>query len=89
MKRLIIHGDPGIRKEAVINYDGAEQVCYSISRQGDWHGPERPQLWCVIGTEDEREDFVKQRYVPHFLDTETIDADDVDIVKRANETAVS
>ena len=44
MKRLIIHGDPGIRKDAVIEYDGKEYVCFGVSRQGDWHGPDRPQL---------------------------------------------
>ena len=88
MKRLIIHGDPGIRKDAVINYDEKEQVCFSISRQGDWHGPDRVQLWCVIGTEEEREDFDEQNYIPMFLDTESIDAEAVDVVKRAGAGAV-
>lgn len=88
MKRLIIHGDPGIRKDAVINYDGKEQVCFSISRQGDWHGPDEVQLWCVIGTEEEREDFDYQNYIPMFLETESIDAEAVDVVKRAGSTAV-
>lgn len=88
MKRLIIHGDPGIRKGAVINYDGEEQICYSISRQGEWHGPDRVQLWCVIGTADEREDFDKQRYVPVHLDTDAIDADAVDIVTAKGELAL-
>lgn len=81
MKRLIIHGDPGIRKDGIIDYDGQEMVLFSISRNGDWHGPERPQLWCVIGTEDERDDFEEQNYIPHFLETETIDADAVDVVR--------
>lgn len=89
MKRLIIHGDPGIRKNAVIDYDGGEKVCFSISRQGDWHGPDRVQLWCVIGEEDEREDFETRNYVPHFLDTEDIDADAVEVIKHADELAVS
>ncbi|WP_132057482.1 HAH_0734 family protein [Halorussus amylolyticus] len=89
MKRLIIHGDPGIRKNAIIEYDGDERVCFSISRQGDWHGPDDPQLWCVIGTEDEREDFAKRTYVPHWLETESIDAEAVEIIKRADEVAVS
>lgn len=88
MKRLIIHGDPGIRKDAVIEHDGEEHVCFSISRQGDWHGPDRVQLWCVIGTEDEREDFDRRNYIPMFLDTEDVDADDVEVIKRAGETAV-
>ena len=81
MKRLIVHGDPGIRKDGIIEYDGQEMVLFSISRNGDWHGPEQPQLWCVIGTEDEREDFEKRNYVPHFLETESIDADAVDVVR--------
>ena len=84
MKRLIIHGDPGIRKNAIINYDDAEQVCFSITRQGDWHGPAEPQLWCVIGSEDEREDFDRRNYVPHWLDTESIDAENVEVVESAN-----
>ena len=88
MKRLIIHGDPGIRKGAVINYDGAEQICYSISRQGEWHGPDRMQLWCVIGTEDEREEFEKQQYIPVHLDTESIEADALDIVRAKGDLAV-
>lgn len=81
MKRLIIHGDPGVRKDGIIDYDGQEMVLFGISRNGDWHGPERPQLWCVIGTEDEREDFEKRNYVPHFLATESIDAEAVNIVQ--------
>lgn len=81
MKRLIIHGDPGVRKDGIIDYDGQEMVLFSISRNCDWHGPDRPQLWCVIGTEDEREDFEKRNYVPHFLETASIDADAVDVVK--------
>ena len=83
MKRIIIHGDPGIRKGAVLAIDGTEQVCFSISRQGDWHGPARPQLWCVVGTEDEREEFDTQNYVPMWLDTESVDAEDVEIVQAA------
>ncbi len=84
MKRLIIHGDPGIRDDAIINYDDVEQVCFSITRQGDWHGPAEPQLWCVIGTEDEREDFDRRNYIPHWLDTDAIDAENVDVVDSAN-----
>lgn len=89
MKRLIIRGDPGIRKNAIIEYDGGERVCFSISRQGDWHGNNKQQLWCVIGTEDEREDFETRNYVPHWLETESIDADALEIVRRADEVAVS
>ena len=88
MKNLIVHGDPGIRKDAIINYDDEEQVCFSIQRQGDYHGPDEVQLWCVIGTEDEREAFDKREYVPHWLDVETIDADALDVVKAKGDMAV-
>jgi hypothetical protein len=88
MKHLIIHGDPGIRKDAIINYDGEEQVCFNIARQGEWHGPDRVQLWCTIGTEDERETFEKREYVPMHLDVETIDADALDVVKAKGELSV-
>lgn len=86
MKRLIVHGDPGIRKNGIIDYDGREMVLFSISRNGDWHGPERTQLWCVIGTEDERADFEERNYVPHFLETETIDAEAVDVIRARGTT---
>jgi hypothetical protein len=86
MKRLIVHGDPGIRKNGIIDYDGREMVLFSISRNGDWHGPERTQLWCVIGTEDERTDFEERNYVPHFLETETIDAEAVDVIRARGTT---
>lgn len=89
MKRLIVHGDPGIRKDGIIEYEGHEQVLFSVTRNGEWHGPERPQLWCIVGTEDEREDFEERNYIPHFLEVDTIDADDVEIVKRAGDAAVS
>ncbi len=81
MQKLIIHGDPGIRKGAVIEYDGEEYVCFSIHRQGDWHGPDRPQLWCTIGAEDEQEAFERREYIPMHLDTEAVDADAIDVVK--------
>jgi hypothetical protein len=83
MQRLLIHGDPGIRKDAVIEYDGAEYVCFAISRQGDWHGPEEPQLWCTIGTEDEREAFERRKFIPMHLDTDDVDADAIEIVEEA------
>jgi len=88
MKRLIIHGNPGVRKDGIIEYDGGEKVLFQVSRQGDWHGPDRAQLWCVIGDEEEREDYEKRNYIPHWLDVETIDAEDVDIIKAKSETAV-
>ena len=81
MQHLIIHGDPGIRKGAVIEHDGEEYVCFSIQRQGEWHGPERVQLWCVIGKPDEREAFDRREYIPVHLDVDDIDADAVNVIK--------
>jgi hypothetical protein len=80
MKKVIIRGDPGIRRGATIELDGEEVICFSIDRQGDYHGPDTPQLWCTVGTEDEREAFEKRQFVPHFLDVETIDADAVTVI---------
>jgi len=88
MQQLIVNGDPGIRKDATINYDGTEQVCFSIQRQGDWHGPEEVQLWCTIGTEDEREAYEKRQYVPHWLEVDTIDAEALDVVNARSELSV-
>ena len=88
MKRLIIHGDPGIRKDAVIEYDSREYVCFGVSRQGEWHGPDRPQLWCTIGSEEEQEDFEKRNFIPMRMDVEDVDADAVDVVKAAGDLAV-
>lgn len=88
MQHLIIRGDPGIRRDAVINYEGEEMICFSVSRQGDWHGPDEPHLWCTIGTEDEREAFEKREYVPHWLETESIEAEELDVITAKGELAV-
>jgi hypothetical protein len=88
MQHLIVRGDPGLRKDAVINYDDEEQIVFSIQRQGDFHGSEEVQLWCVIGTKDERETFDKRRYVSHWLDVETIDSEALDVVKGKGDLAV-
>ena len=80
MKKLIIYGDPGIRKGAVVEVDGEEYVCFGINRNGEWHGPDRVQLWCTVGTEDEREAFERRDYVPHFLPVEHVEADDVGVI---------
>ncbi len=85
MQQLIVRGDPGIRKDAVIDYDGEEQVCFAIQRQGDYHGPEEVQLWCTIGTPDEREAFEKRQYVPHWLDVDAVDADSLDVISARGE----
>ncbi|MDZ7730037.1 MAG: hypothetical protein U5K37_02105 [Natrialbaceae archaeon] len=87
MKRLIIHGDPGIRTGAVIEYDEEEVVCFGISRNGDYHGPDRVQLWCTVGTEDERKEFETREFIPHFLDVDRVDADAVTVHRRKGEPA--
>ncbi len=81
MKNLIIHGDPGIRKGARIAVDGEEYVCFNVSRQGDWHGPDRPQLWCTVGEESERETFERREYVSMHLDTFDVDAEAVEVIE--------
>ena len=88
MKRLIIHGDPGVRKDGIIEYDGAEKVLFQVNHQGEWHGPDEPQLWCVIGDESEREDYDKRNYIPHWLEVDTADAEDITVIKRAGDLAV-
>ena len=81
MQKLIIQGDPGIRKGAVIEYGGEELVCFGINRQGDWHGPDRPQLWCTVGSEDERETYERREYIPMHLDVDTADADEIQVLQ--------
>ncbi|MEF8840508.1 MAG: HAH_0734 family protein [Haloarculaceae archaeon] len=88
MKNLIIHGDPGVRKDGIIEYDGEELVLFSVARQGDWHGPDRVQLWCTVGAEEEREDFDRRNYVPMHLETEEVDASAVTVVKAKGDLAV-
>jgi hypothetical protein len=88
MKQLIVFGDAGIRRDALIEWDGEEQTVFQVSRQGDWHGPDEPQLWCVVGDESEREDYHKRNYVPHFLEVETVDADDLDVIEAKGKYAV-
>ncbi|MDR9430247.1 MAG: hypothetical protein RI568_06045 [Natronomonas sp.] len=87
MKKLIIHGDPGIRKGAVIEHDGEEYVCFGISRQGEWHGPEEVQLWCTVGAADEREDFEQRNYIPMRLDTEAVDAETITVKQAKGDPA--
>ncbi|TKR28348.1 HAH_0734 family protein [Natronomonas salsuginis] len=87
MKKFIIHGDPGIRKGAVIEHDGEEYVCFGISRQGEWHGPEEVQLWCTVGAADEREDFEQRNYIPMRLDTEAVDAETITVKQAKGDPA--
>jgi hypothetical protein len=88
MKRLIIRGNPGVRKDGIVEVDGEEFVLFQVNRQGDWHGPDEPQLWCIAGEESEREDFDKRNYIPHWLDVQAVDAEAVDVKKRAGDAAV-
>jgi hypothetical protein len=88
MQYLIVQGDPGIRKGAVIEYDGEEQICFSIQRQGDYHGPDEVQLWCTIGTEDERDAFEKRQFVPHWLDVDTVPGEALDVVRAKGDLAI-
>jgi len=81
MQKLIIRGDPGIRKGAAIEYDGEEFVCFGINRQGDWHGPAEPQLWCTIGKPDEEESYERRRYIPMHLDVDTVDAEEIGVIQ--------
>lgn len=83
MKKLIVHGDPGFRKDATIDVDGEEYVVFGVARQGEWHGPDRPQLWCTVGSEDERETYDRREYIPNHLDTEAVDAEAVTVVDEA------
>ncbi len=83
MQKLIIRGDPGIRKGAVIEYDGEEFVCFSIHRQGEWYGPDRVQLWCTIGTPDEQDSFNRQEYIPMHLETDAVGAEEITVVDAA------
>jgi hypothetical protein len=82
MKKVIIRGDPGINRGATIEVDGEEVICFSIDRQSDYHGADRPQLWCTVGTEDEREAFEKREFVPHFLDVVAVDAEAITVISK-------
>ncbi|EMA51082.1 HAH_0734 family protein [Halococcus thailandensis] len=88
MKRLIINGDPDVRKGGIIEHDGEELVCFGISRQGDWHGPDRPQLWCTVGTEDETEAYERRQFIPMHLDVEAVDAESVEVLQRKGELTI-
>ncbi|RQG91492.1 hypothetical protein EA462_05890 [Natrarchaeobius halalkaliphilus] len=81
MKQLIIYGDPGIRAGAIVEYDDEEVVCFGINRNGEWNGPEEVQLWCTVGDDSEYEDYEKRNYIPHFLEVDHVDAEDVDVVR--------
>ncbi|WIV66876.1 HAH_0734 family protein [Natrialbaceae archaeon AArc-T1-2] len=88
MKQLIVYGDPGIRKGAIIEYDDEEVVCFGINRNGEWHGPSQVQLWCTVGDESEFEDYEKRNFVPHFLDVDHVDADEVTVRRERSDLAI-
>lgn len=81
MKRLIIHGDPGIRKGGLIALGGEEYRLFSVTRNGDWHGPGEVQLWCIAGGDDEADAYHRREYIPHFLETEFVDAGEVEVIE--------
>jgi hypothetical protein len=83
MQKLIVRGDPGIRKGAVIEWDGEAYTVFSVHRQGDWHGPGRVQLWCTIGDAAEQETFERREYIPMHLDTDAVDGEAVTVVEKA------
>jgi hypothetical protein len=87
MKRLILNGNPGIRKGAIIEFDGAELTCFSVTRNGDYHGPERVQLSCVVGTPEEYETFQKREFIPHQLEVDSTDGDAVTVIKKRGDIA--
>ena len=91
MKRLIVNGDPGIRKGAVIDYggEGEEVVCFSVTRNGEFYGPEQVQLWCVVGAAEEYDAFQKREFVPHHLEVDSVDADAVEVVRAKGDPAVA
>lgn len=82
MQKLIVRGDPGIRKGAVIRWADEEYTVFSVHRQGDWHGPDRVQLWCTIGHADEQETFERREYIPMHLDTDAVDGEAVTVLKQ-------
>lgn len=88
MKRVIINGDPGIRKGGIIQVDDEELYCFSVTRNGDYHGPSRVQLWCVCGEADEFEAFEKREFIPHFLDTVSVEAEDVSVIREKGDLVI-
>ena len=49
MKRLLINGDAHLQKGTKIEYGDEELICFSVTRNGDYHGPRRVQLACIVG----------------------------------------
>ncbi len=74
VKHLIIRGDPGLRAGDELEYDGNRLVCFQVSRNGEWHGPKQLQLWALVGTESERDQYERQEFMPHTLEVDRVDA---------------
>jgi hypothetical protein len=83
MQKLIIRGDPGIRKGAVIEYEGEEFVCFGVNRQCEFNGPEEIQLWCTIGEADEKETYERREFIPMHLDVDAVDAEEITVHQAA------
>jgi len=80
MKRLLINGDADLKKGTKIKYGDVELICFSVTRNGDYHGPRRVQLSCIVGDVNEYSTFIEEEYIPHFLETKSIESEDVKIV---------
>ena len=57
-------------------------------RSGRLARPGRAPALVYRGTEDEREAYDKREYVPHWLDVDTIDAEELDVIKAKGELSV-
>jgi hypothetical protein len=87
MKRLLLNGDPGIRQGAIIEFDGEKLTCFSVTRNGDYHGPGRVQLSCVVGSLGEYDAFQKRQFIPHQLEVDVADGDAVRIIEKQSDIA--
>ena len=72
----------------MIEVDGQELVCFQVTRNGDWHGPDEVQLWCTVGTENEREAYARRDFIPMHLEVQNVDAEVVEVVKSKGDLAV-
>ena len=72
-----------------IAYGDEESIhVFNVNRQGAWHGPERVQLWCTVGAEDELETFQTRDYIPHHLEVDRVEAEAVEVLSKKNELSV-
>jgi hypothetical protein len=80
MKRLLINGDVGIKIGSRIEYQGQNFICFSVTRNGDYHGPRRVQISCIVGESEEYSIFINEEYTPHFLETLATECEEIKIV---------